>query len=148
MQALTEEGRDCLLGIFLENKEKLVEQLISGAHHEKKVLILTEPLCDLQTRERIFKDIIAEYGKDAQVILKPHPRDILDYEKLFSDYVVLPGKFPMEMMNFLPDFQVEKVISVFTVTDAIHYAKEKIYLGEDFMDQYEAPEIHRQNEAI
>ena len=54
----------------------------------------------------------------------------------------------MEMMNFLPDFQVEKVISVFTVTDAIHYAKEKIYLGEDFMDQYEAPEIHRQNEAI
>ena len=148
VQALTEEGRDCLLGIFLENKEKLVEQLTSGAHHEKKVLILTEPLCDLQTRERIFKDIIAEYGKDAQVILKPHPRDILDYEKLFSDYVVLPGKFPMEMMNFLPDFQVEKVISVFTVTDAIHYAKEKIYLGEDFMDQYEAPEIHRQNEAI
>ncbi len=148
VQALTEEGRDCLLGIFLENKEKLVEQLTSGAHHEKKVLILTEPLCDLQTRERIFKDIIAEYGKDAQVILKPHPRDILDYEKLFSDYVVLPGKFPMEMMNFLPDFQVEKVISVFTVTDAIHYAKEKIYLGEDFMDKYEAPEIHRQNEAI
>ena len=82
------------------------------------------------------------------MILKPHPRDILDYEKLFSDCVVLPGKFPMEMMNFLPDIQVEKVISVFTVPDSIHFAREKVFLGEDFMDRYEAPEIHRQNEQI
>ena len=147
-EAVTPQGRDCLLGIFLENKEALVRQLTGGAHHEKKILILTEPLCDLATRERIFRDIIAQYGQGAQVILKPHPRDILDYEKLFSDCVVLPGKFPMEMMNFLPDIQVEKVISVFTVPDSIHFAREKVFLGEDFMDRYEAPEIHRQNEQI
>ncbi|HJC25693.1 MAG TPA: glycosyltransferase family 52 protein [Candidatus Eisenbergiella merdavium] len=148
VEALTEEGKDCLLGIFLENKERLVGQLTSGAHHENKILILTEPLCDLETRERIFRDIIAEYGQGAQVILKPHPRDILDYERLFDGCVVLPGNFPMEMMNFLPDIQVEKVISVFTVPDSIHFSKEKVFLGEDFMDRYEAPEIHRQNEAI
>ena len=147
-ERLTEADKDCLLGIFLENKEELVWQLTQGRNHEKKILILTEPLCDLKTRERIFRDIIAEYGKGAQVILKPHPRDILDYKALFSDCIVLAGDFPMEMMNFLPEIQVEKVISVFTVTDAIGFAKQKVYLGEDFMDRYEAPEVHRQNEMI
>ena len=116
-------------------------------HHWKEGEDLKELPCELQKRGPVFYDISAGDGKDAQVILKPHPRDILDYEKLFSEYVVLPGKFPMEMMNFLPDFQVEKVISVFTVTDAIHYAKEKIYLVEDFIDKYEAQVIHRENEV-
>ncbi len=148
VKRLTAEDKDCLLGIFLEKKEELVRQLTQGANHERKILILTEPLCDLETRERIFRDIIAEYGQGAQVILKPHPRDVLNYEEKFADCVVLSGKFPMEMMNFLPDIEVEKVISVFTVPSSIHFAREKVFLGEDFMDKYEAPEIHRQNEQI
>ncbi len=146
--ALTPEDKDCLLGIFLEDKERLTEQLARGAHHENKVLILTEPLCDLATRERIFRDLVREYGKGAQVILKPHPRDVLNYEEKFPDCIVLSGKFPMEMMNFLPDIQVEKVISVFTVPSSIRFAREKVFLGEDFMDQYEEPRLHRQNEEI
>lgn len=146
--ALTPEDKDCLLGIFLEDKEGLTEQLTRGTHHENKVLILTEPLCDLATRERIFRDLVSEYGRGAQVILKPHPRDVLDYKEKFSDCIVLSGKFPMEMMNFLPDIQVEKVISVFTVPSSIRFAKEKVFLGEDFMDKYEEPRLHRQNEEI
>lgn len=147
-QRLTAEDKDCLLGIFLEDRERLIKQLTEGKNHEKKILILTEPLCDLKTRERIFRDIIALYGKGMQVILKPHPRDRLDYEKCFPDCVVLSGKFPMEMMNFLPDIHVKKVISVFTVPSSIGFAEETVFLGEDFMDKYEAPEIHRQNEQI
>ena len=42
----------------------------------------------------------------------------------------------------------DRVVTVFTVPTAIAFAKEKIFLGEDFMDRYEAPEIHRQNEQI
>ena len=52
------------------------------------------------------------------------------------------------MMNFLPDIHVKKVISVFTVPASIGFAEETVFLGEDFMDKYEAPEIHRQNEQI
>ena len=148
VENLTEADKDCLLGIFLENKERLVTQLSSGENHENKILILTEPLCDLETRKRIFRDIIDIYGKDAQVIIKPHPRDVLDYELEFPDCVVLSGRFPMEMMNFLPDIRVKKVISVFTVPSSIRFAEETVFLGEDFMDKYEAPEIHRQNEQI
>lgn len=149
---LDRESREILVSIFIENLEKLKSMLKEEKEKKHRILILTEPLCDLATRERIFRDIIAEYqwieGKKADVLLKPHPRDVLDYQKLFSDYLVLDDKFPMEILNYVEGLSFDKVISVFTVTDAIKFAKEKVFLGEDFMDKYEAPEIHRENERI
>lgn len=145
---LTQEDKNRILRIFMEDLDRLLEQLSCGAHHEKKVLVLTEPLCELPVREQIFRDITAEYGKDAQVILKPHPRDVLDYRKLFPEHIVLDGKFPMEILNFVEGLSFDRVVSVYTVPDSIHFAKEKIFLGDDFMDQYEAPDRHRFNEQI
>ena len=112
------------------------------------MLLLSEPLCDLATRERIFKDIIEEYAHGARVFIKPHPRDELNYEEKFSKHIVLQGRFPMEVMNFIPGVRWNKVISVFTVCDSITNTDEVIFLGEDFMDRYEEPSLHRQNEAI
>ena len=79
---------------------------------------------------------------------KPHPRDLLDYEKLFPDCVVLDRKFPMEILNYIEGLVFCRVISVFTVVHSIRFAKEIIYLGEDFMDNYEDPRLHRQNDEI
>lgn len=151
-ECLTEEQKDILTAIFIENKEQLQNMLHEGANHEHKVLILTEPLCDLETRKRIFRDIIKAYGsingEPAQLLMKPHPRDVLDYEKAFPECTILDRKFPMEILNYMKDLVFDRVVSVFTVPDAIHFAKEKVFLGEDFMDRYEKPEIHRQNEQI
>lgn len=151
-EGVTPKGKKLLLSVFIENREALEKTLRQGAHHEHKVLVLTEPLCDLKTRKKIFRDIIEEYGKidgkEAQILLKPHPRDILDYKELFPEHIVLDGKFPMEILNDIEDLVFDRVVSVFTVPDAIRFAKEKLFLGEDFMDKYEAPEIHRQNEQI
>ena len=81
-------------------------------------------------------------------MIKPHPRDVLDYHKIFTDYIVLDGMFPMEVLNFIPDLKFRRVVSVFTVPSSIKFAEEIVYLGEDFMDNYEPPEMHRQNEMI
>ena len=132
----------------MEDPEQLLNQLGKADSTKEKVLVLSEPLCDLETRERIFRDIASQYGKNADVFIKPHPRDVLDYEKKFQDLFVIQGKFPMEVMNFIPGIRWNKVISVLTVTDAITCADEVLFLGRDFLDQYEAPEIHRQNEYI
>ena len=126
----------------------LMEQIEAGDKTKDKVLLLSEPLCDLETRERLFQDIIRDYGKGAEIFIKPHPRDLLNYKEKFQEQIVIEGKFPMEVMNFIPGIKWKKVISVFTMLDAIENAEEKIYLGEDFMDKYEDPELHRQNEAI
>ncbi|MCM1135700.1 MAG: glycosyltransferase family 52 protein, partial [Clostridium sp.] len=133
-----------LVSIFVEDLQELKNKLAFGEGHERKVLLLTEPLCNLETRERIFRDIIDEYGyiegQKAQILIKPHPRDVLDYRKAFSEQIVLDGKFPMEILNYMENLVFDRVITVFTVPDAISFAKEKLILGEGFMDTYEAPE--------
>lgn len=145
---LSEEDKRILVSVFMENLAQLENQLARCPKDEPRVLLLSEPLCDMQTRERIFKDIIRDYCKDSVVLIKPHPRDSLDYKKIFADHIVIEGKFPMEILNFIPGLTFDKVVSVFTVPDAIKFAGEIVFLGEDFMDKYEDPEIHRQNEAI
>ncbi|MDE6387103.1 MAG: glycosyltransferase family 52 protein [Lachnospiraceae bacterium] len=147
---LTEADKDILIHLFIENMDELLRTLEDGA--KDKILVLSEPLCDLETRKRIFTDIINEYGEidghKGQILIKPHPRDVLNYTKEFPEHIVLQGMFPMEIMNFIPGLRFRKVVSVFTVPNAIRFADEIVFLGEDFMDRYEEPALHRQNEQI
>lgn len=147
---LSQADKDLLIHLFIEDMDELQHKLDTGA--QDKILVLSEPLCDLDVRKRIFSDIIEEYGtvdgRKGQILIKPHPRDILDYQQEFPEHIVLSGKFPMEIMNFIPGLCFRRVISVLTVPNGIQFAKEVLFLGEDFLDQYEAPELHRQNEAL
>lgn len=149
-EGLDEAGKDILVHLFIADMDEIQKKLEAGG--PDKILLLTEPLCELDVRERIFRDCIRQYGKidgeDPVVLIKPHPRDVLDYCKVFPEYIVLDGKFPMEVLNYIPGLRFRRVISVFTVVHAIRFAEEIVYLGEDFMDRYEQPELHRQNELI
>ncbi len=147
-EKVTNEQKNEICRIFIKDIETLKQELNTGVGKERKVMILTEPLCTLDIREQIFKDIIEQYGEHSQIILKPHPRDLLNYKEKFPEAVVITGRFPMEVMNFIEGLVVDQVITIFTVPDSLHFAKEVIFLGEDFMDQYEDPKIHRQNEQI
>lgn len=146
-ERLKKEEKDILLHAFVRDMDGLYEKMRHGEHSDNKILILTDPLCDLETRRRIFSDIIEKYCQDAQVYIKPHPRDELDYHRYFGEYIIIDPTVPMEMLNFM-DVTFEKVYAVLTVIDAISFAKEKIRLGEDFMDLYETPAVHRQNEHL
>lgn len=149
VNALIDADKQIILKAFVKDYDALADALKQAeATGREKILILTEPLCDLVTRERIFRDIIDMYGRNAVVVLKPHPRDVLDYGSLFGEYFRIDKTVPMEMLNFIPGAHFHKVISVLTETAAIAFADEKIKLGPDFMDAYEAPHIHRQNEQI
>lgn len=149
---LGEKEKDILVSVFIENKQELENILKEGREAHRRMLVLTEPLCSPEVRKQIFTDIIETYCKQGEmpvdILIKPHPRDVLDYKALFPQHIVLDGKFPMEILNYVDHLVFDRVISVFTVPDAILFAREKVFLGEDFMDRYEAPEIHRQNEQI
>jgi len=150
VEHLSEADKDILIHLFIENMDELLKKL-SGSG-EEKMLVLSEPLCDLNVRKQIFSDIIREYGeidgRKMQVLIKPHPRDVLDYEREFPQHIVLNGMFPMEILNFIPGLHFRRVISVLTVPNGIQFAQEVLFLGEDFLDRYEAPELHRQNEHL
>ena len=88
MENIKEEDKLMIISIFMENPKQLLEQLEKASPEKEKVLILSEPLCDLETRERIFKDIVEQYGKNADVFIKPHPRDLLNYKEKFSEQII------------------------------------------------------------
>ena len=145
---LTEEDHRILVNIFLEHPESLVRQLTGGDRQRPNVMILTEPLCELDVRKRLFADIVREYEADSRIIIKPHPRDVLDYAAEFPDAVVIREKFPMEVLGDIKGFRVDKLISVITQVDNIRFADEIVYLGLDFMDRYEDPALHRKTELL
>lgn len=148
---LSKEDHAILVSIFLENPERLVNQLLNEGRDgsdKPNVMILTEPLCELDVRKKMFEDIIEEYRDDYRVIIKPHPRDILDYSMEFPNVVVVRDKFPMEVLGDIDGFAVDKLISVITQVDNVYFAKEIVYLGLDFLDKYEEPSIHRKTELL
>ena len=145
---LTQEDKNLILQAFIRDKEGLERQIAESSQVGDKILILTDPLCTLDVRERIFRDIIEKYEKEGTIFLKPHPRDELDYRKLFPEYPQFDATVPMEMLNFFPGLRFRKVVAVLTEIKAIQFADEVVRLGESFMDAYEDPLIHRQNEQI
>lgn len=152
VERLTQEDKDIILRAFVRDMDTLRAQLSDkegeGASEQGKILILTDPLCSLEIREQIFRDIIAMFEPEGKIFLKPHPRDELDYRTLFAKYPQFDATVPMEMLNFFPGIHFKKVVAVLTEVGSIQYAEEKVRLGEDFMDKYEDPLVHRQNEQI
>lgn len=145
---LDDRDRDLILQAFVRDKGRLERQLKESGNVGDKILILTDPLCTLDVREKIFRDIIAMYESEGTIFLKPHPRDVLDYRTLFSEYPQFDATVPMEMLGFFPGVRFKKVVGVFTEMKGISFADEVVRLGADFMDAYEDPMIHRQNEQI
>ena len=137
-----------ILKAFIRDKEAFEKQIEESSRIGDKILVLTDPLCSLPVRERIFRDITDRYKKEGTVFLKPHPRDELDYRRLFPQYPQFDAKVPMEVLNFFPRLRFKKAVAVLTEIKAIAFADEVVRLGEDFMDAYEEPAIHRQNEQI
>ncbi len=120
---LSDADRALLSDMFIENRKDLEEKLAQAdAKGLPKILVLTEPL--------------------TKSVIKPHPRDLLDYQKAFPGDVVLDSHFPMEILNFT-GASFDRVVTVYTVPSSIHCAREKVYLGSSFMDRYESPEDHR-----
>ncbi len=145
---LTEEDRQIILKAFIRDKETLERQIAESSAVSDKILILTDPLCTLDVRERIFRDIIETYEKEGTIFIKPHPRDELDYRALFPQYPQFDATVPMELLNYFRGLRFKKVVAVLTEVKAIRFADEIVRLGEDFMDKYEDPLIHRQNEQV
>ena len=71
---LTEADKELILRAFIRDMEGLKKQLSESQGEENKILILTDPLCTLDVRERIFRDIVEEYEKQGH---KRHDQALL-----------------------------------------------------------------------
>lgn len=140
---LNAEQKRLMLQIFMEGAERFQAELTEKASKDC-VLFLTQPHPqDEEVRRQICHDIIRDYCEGCHVVIKPHPRDLIDYAALRPDCTVIRGKFPVEVLNFVEGVHFKKAISIVTTAlDTIDFVDEKINLGEDFWDRYEEPEKH------
>lgn len=145
---LTEQDKNMILQAFIRDKAVLERQIAESGRVGDKILVLTEPLCTLEVREKIFRDVIARYEPEGTIFIKPHPRDKIDYREKFPQYPQFDATVPMEMLGFFPGLRFKKVVGVLTELRGISFADETVRLGPDFLDAYEDPMIHRQNELI
>lgn len=146
-RALTSQQKQMMLRIFLEDAEALLTQMQHTKAGEEFMMFLTEPHpVDEKARAKVCLDIIKKYGSGYRVLIKPHPRDMIDYVRLCPDCIVLRGKFPIEVLNFIEGIHVKKAVSILTTAmNQMEFVEEKINLGASFWDAYEDPQLHAFN---
>ena len=129
-ERLTEEQKELILKIFLP-KDDIIKEIKGNS-----TLVITQPLffdklVDSEEKQiRIYEDIVQNYSI-GKVIIKPHPRDTLNYEKYFKGCVVIKEKYiPLEILNFISGLKIKRTVTAFsTAIQAIDYCDEKICLG-------------------
>jgi hypothetical protein len=139
---------EILARIFISDWDEIRSVLVREPGSKPTAMILTEPLCEYDVRKKLFADIIDMYKDDYEVIIKPHPRDELKYDELFDGVTVIRSRFPMEVLNDITEIRINLLISVITQVEDIRFADRIVYLGLDFMDKYESPEVHRKLDSL
>ena len=95
---LTENEKNEILSIFNINQEMF-------NFEGKTLLILTQPLSQenhmtLEKELNIYREMISKF-KDHQIIIKPHPRDDKNYEKIFPNAIIIEKTFPIEILTVI-----------------------------------------------
>ena len=94
-----------MIKAFIDDADYLMEQLKPKGDGGEYAIFLTEPHpVDEEARKRVCLDVLERYCKGYKVIIKPHPRDMIDYEKLCPDVVVLKADFLWRCLIFSRDF--------------------------------------------
>ena len=146
-QALTPAQKRQMIEAFIEDSDALIQQLRPSREGEEFACFLTEPHpVDVEARKRVCLDVLAQYCQGYRVLIKPHPRDTIDYEALCPDAVVLRGRFPVEVLNFFEGLRIKRAVSILTTAmNNMDFVEEKLNLGASFWDAYEDPEKHAYN---
>ena len=136
-KSLNESQVQRLIKVFLPSPE-----LYTSVNYES-TLIVTQPLYQdgfVKSKEEhlaIYRDYIDNYSTGL-VIIKPHPRDNIDYEAVFKDCIVWKENYiPLEIFNFIPTFKIRRAITAFSTSlNSMNYCDEKLYFGLESLKDY------------
>lgn len=133
MEKTSKENKKLIYDIFIEPSFNL--------KNKKNILILTEPLfLDRRVKSEsdqisLYRNIIKEVNNDNyNIYIKPHPRDLINYERLVSNNNIIDKDIPIEVLNFNNNVYFEKAIAITSTSiDGIKFVKERIKLGNKFI---------------
>lgn len=127
--------KDYIINIFGITREE-IEILNKGT-----IILFTQPLSEIglideSLKIKIYSKILKKYPKD-KVIIKPHYRETTDYNLYFPNYLLLKGKYPAELLDFISN-NLERVITIYStaVFSFNKYVKVDIYGTEVDIELY------------
>lgn len=100
--------------LFGENKKDFSKKIVN-----KKVCLVTQCFSEyglmpefnkIQMYKKILKKTLREYDKD-QMLIKPHPAERTNYQKIFPECTVLNGNIPFQLIELLKT-KFEKIVSI------------------------------------
>ncbi|MCR5542549.1 MAG: glycosyltransferase [Eubacterium sp.] len=147
---VTECSREAMItSLEPDQKKKIMNAFVEPEIMEsistdgETLLLLTEPfavtgrLPHETAQERLYKDIVNEYGQGKKLVIKAHPRDAMDYEKIFPDAMIIEKNIPMEILNFNESISFSVAVTVTSsVIGGLANVGEKKLLGVDFLKKY------------
>ncbi len=129
-QTFSIEKKNFILKVF-DMTPGDIEMLMS-----KKIIIFTQALypdyISIEEHGRIWKDIISRYPIE-QILLKPHPRDLYEYEKEIEGLTIFRKKVPSQFFEVL-DLRFLKAVTA--------YSSSVFHLSVDEIDWY-GTQVHK-----
>lgn len=122
-----ERKRNLILSIYNVTQEDL------SVIQTKSKILFTQPffadhLMSEEEQMGIYKEIISKYD-EREIVIKTHPRDLLNYSEIFPKALVFDKPIPMQLFNFL-GVRFERAITVFsTAVFAFPYEIEIDWIG-------------------
>lgn len=129
----TENKKNLVLEVFGVDQKELI--LLERPH-----ILFTQPLmvdCGFSEDEemRLYKDIILKYSNEESLVIKPHPRDLLDYNKYFPTIPVMKTKAPMQLFGAM-GYNFKKAITISSSSvSCFSSSTEIIWLGTKIDDR-------------
>lgn len=90
--------RDKVLNFFGINKKIPVK--------ENSLLLLTQHFANLKVmsfedQKKIYQTVVEYFTKGYNLLIKPHPDDLMYYDTMFPESIVIREKFPSELIPFV-----------------------------------------------
>lgn len=132
--SLTEQEKSLIYTAFVKTPFPETE-------NKKSMLLLTQPLYKdglVKTesqQERVYRHIVESYGSDHLLVIKPHPRDGMNYSAVFPNAIILDPLVPIEVMNFNPYVCYDRAVTIESSSiQMLERVKEKIKIGMQILD--------------
>lgn len=110
LNLLDKNDRDLIIKFFVD------ERIINLIINEKSTLLLTEHLANLNIlkwdEQVLMYQLLTDYMVNENIIIKPHPDDLMNYEDIFFNSIVLRKPFPAELLPFIWETNPKKIFTI------------------------------------
>lgn len=115
-----------LKNLWERKSEKFKNEIVDIFGFDKKILerknienivLLTQPLSEdfdftEEEQVKLYMKIVKKYPKE-RLIIKPHPRDKVDYLKYFNEYYIVNAEYPIEFWSFF-NIKIDRIVTLFS----------------------------------